>query len=465
MNKGLIIVMSVCSALIIGVCAFQLALNYSHDNENFREGTSINKIDVSSKTASEATDMLTDKWNRTPYVIRQDGDRIGKLNLNFDYAIREEIRELATPTVTDPLLAYAIKPYDNLKVAMVPEELPEKFSKKINSFHFLNAPYKTKTKNAYVDKSNTKFKIVKEVYGDNIDKDVFTRKVLADIAGGTFEMDYRAKDFYAKPTILSDDKSLVAEREFCLKYLTQKIVYDFYFGKVRITPKQLERLLIIDTETGDVSVNKKRVKKFVHKLAYENDTAYAVRKFKTAGGSYTEVWGGGYGYIINQKKETAQLIKDIESNKTVKRKPVFSQVPYYKGKGKSDIGPDYVEINLSTQSLYVFKNNKIKVSTSVVTGNIKKNAGTPSGVYALSYKDRDATLRGDDWDGTEYESDVSYWMPFNGGIGMHDAPWRGGFGGSIYLTAGSHGCVNMPTWAAATTFSIIEKGWPVVVHY
>ena len=39
---------------------------------------------------------------------------------------------------------------------------------------------------------------------------------------------------------------------------------------------------------------------------------------------------------------------------------------------------------------------------------------------------------------------VTYWMPFNGGIGFHDATWRGCFGGQIYIWSGSHGCVNMP---------------------
>ena len=27
---------------------------------------------------------------------------------------------------------------------------------------------------------------------------------------------------------------------------------------------------------------------------------------------------------------------------------------------------------------------------------------------------------------------------------MHDATWRGKFGGQIYKTSGSHGCINLP---------------------
>ena len=65
----------------------------------------------------------------------------------------------------------------------------------------------------------------------------------------------------------------------------------------------------------------------------------------------------------------------------------------------------------------------------------------------------------------EYESFVSYWMPFNGGIGMHDATWRGSFGGSIYMYSGSHGCINMPPAKAAELYGMLPIGTPVVIHY
>ena len=68
-------------------------------------------------------------------------------------------------------------------------------------------------------------------------------------------------------------------------------------------------------------------------------------------------------------------------------------------------------------------------------------------------------------DGTyAYHSHVNYWMPFNGGQGFHDAPWRSAFGGQIYVNGGSHGCVNMPPSKAKELYSLISKGCPVIVH-
>ena len=67
-----------------------------------------------------------------------------------------------------------------------------------------------------------------------------------------------------------------------------------------------------------------------------------------------------------------------------------------------------------------------------VSGCVNKGTTTPRGTYGITYKERDATLNGEN-----YSSPVKYWMPFNGDIGMHDADWRneGDFGGDIYTFA------------------------------
>jgi len=54
-------------------------------------------------------------------------------------------------------------------------------------------------------------------------------------------------------------------------------------------------------------------------------------------------------------------------------------------------------------------------------------------------------------------------MPFDGGIGLHDATWRYQFGGNIYKWNGSHGCVNMPLNAAKVVYENIDKSMPIIV--
>ena len=87
---------------------------------------------------------------------------------------------------------------------------------------------------------------------------------------------------------------------------------------------------------------------------------------------------------------------------------------------------------------------------------------TPAGTCLLYGKEKNAVLMGEMF---EYRTEVSWWMPFNGGVGMHDAWWRSAFGGEIYLWDGSNGCINMPPDAAEKAFEIVTLDMPIVVYY
>ncbi len=104
------------------------------------------------------------------------------------------------------------------------------------------------------------------------------------------------------------------------------------------------------------------------------------------------------------------------------------------------------------------------VETDCVTGNPNKGNGTPSGsVWAIDAKKSPAVLGTLDTMG--YASPVTYWMPFTGNVGLHDADgWRSSYGGTIYQTNGSHGCVNLPLSAARLIYNAVEIGTAVIVY-
>ena len=118
-----------------------------------------------------------------------------------------------------------------------------------------------------------------------------------------------------------------------------------------------------------------------------------------------------------------------------------------------------MEIDLTNQHMWVYKDGELVEETDLVSGNVSKGYNTPVGVYGITYKQRDATLNG-----ATYSSHVDYWMPFNGNVGMHDASWRSSFGEEIYLRNGSHGCVNLPPKKAEVIYGYVEKGEPVIVY-
>ena len=100
------------------------------------------------------------------------------------------------------------------------------------------------------------------------------------------------------------------------------------------------------------------------------------------------------------------------------------------------------------------------LESDIVSGNLSNSNGSVDGVYKIVYKERNATLVGEN-----YSTPVNYFMPFAYNIGFHDAGWRSSFGGDIYKTSGSHGCINMPPEAAQKLYEIVEKGTPVVAYY
>ncbi|MCR5486614.1 MAG: L,D-transpeptidase [Lachnospiraceae bacterium] len=119
----------------------------------------------------------------------------------------------------------------------------------------------------------------------------------------------------------------------------------------------------------------------------------------------------------------------------------------------------YVDVNLTSQKLVYYVNGTPAIISDIVTGNSSRGRNTPTGVYAVYGKALNRTLRG-----PGYSAFVHYWMPFYKGYGMHDANWRSSFGGNIYQSNGSHGCINMPASTASALYSSIAVGTPVVIH-
>lgn len=83
------------------------------------------------------------------------------------------------------------------------------------------------------------------------------------------------------------------------------------------------------------------------------------------------------------------MTEAIQNGETVDKEPAYIS----KGaqKGSNDIGNSYVEIDLTNQHLYLFKDGDIVLETDFVSGNMSKaDCVTPPGVFGLTYKTRNA---------------------------------------------------------------------------
>ena len=167
--------------------------------------------------------------------------------------------------------------------------------------------------------------------------------------------------------------------------------------------------------------------------------------------------GGDYGWWMNYTQEIKELTEMIRRCESGERTPVYYQTADQYG--KPDYGNTYVEINLTAQHLFLYKDGNLLLESDFVSGSSARGDDTPPGVYSITYKQRNATLVNED-----YRTPVSYWMPFNRNIGLHDAGWRRSYGGQIYKTNGSHGCINLPPESAKEIYENISKGTPVICY-
>ncbi len=208
---------------------------------------------------------------------------------------------------------------------------------------------------------------------------------------------------------------------------------------------------------NEIHYDAERIASYVDSLAEKYDTYGIDREFHTTGGKTVTVPGGNYGWKMDRAATTEALTAFLEAGNSGEAEPVWTQEAAQHG--EDDIGSSYAEVDLDEQKVYLYIDGECIVETDCVSGKaINSDRFTPDGTFRLLYRKSPAVLRGAD-----YESPVTYWMPFNRGIGFHDATWRSRFGGEIYLTAGSHGCINLPLAAAKELYANVYSGLPVVV--
>ncbi|MCR4907353.1 MAG: L,D-transpeptidase [Lachnospiraceae bacterium] len=138
--------------------------------------------------------------------------------------------------------------------------------------------------------------------------------------------------------------------------------------------------------------------------------------------------------------------------------PEVPEVPLTGAADMNINGGTYVDVNKTIQKLTLYVVGTPTIVTDIVTGR-SGGRETPSGLYSVYGKAQNRTLKG-----ANYSAFVKYWMPFYRNYGIHDANWRSQFGGTIYQTNGSHGCVNIPPEVMPSIYASVEIGTPVLVH-
>ncbi len=331
----------------------------------------------------------------------------------------------------------------------------EALESKINDLNCLNKII-IEPQNVSFKYSAGSYEVVKEIYGDKVHKDKLNKAIERSIMEGKIKIDLNENLCYENPKYtLNSDKTLKTKNTLN-KYISTKITYTFGNKSETVDENIIHQWLRVD-ENLEVHISLKAIKEYIQGLSKKYDTVGIARKIKTSTGKTIDVEGGFYGWKIDRTAEIIALFQNIKSGDFIAKEPVYMQKALFRE--PDDIGNTYVEISITRQYLWFYKAGKLIAKGPVVTGNPNRGNATDTGIYMLNYKQKGATLRG-----ANYEAEVTYWMPFNGNIGMHDASWRDSFGGDIYKRNGTHGCINVPLNLAKKVFENIEGGTPIICY-
>ncbi len=443
-------------------------------NGTFLPNTTINGVDVSKMTLAEATELL--KPDEMPGLVltKKDGTAITISANEFDYK--------------DDTEQQVQKIYSNIDRKMWFKSLFSTFSYNFTA----NVTYDeskltqaldkivwgvTEPKNAYIAHTEEGFIIVDATEGDTLDYSKLKPFILNKVHSDVFNINIADCDCFYKAEIQAED--LEDQLAFYQKLGDFTVTIDFDYTQEKLTLEDYSTWMTFSEDGTSYTVNKDEVAQYVGHLADVYDTYGKARAFHaTLQGDIMVEQGsqGTYGWKMDQAKTTDELIKALEAGESVTLNPIYESrydkegYAYFTYAGlesarsaESDIGDTYIEVDLTAQHMWYYQNGEVLFETDQIVSGLytEQSRVTPEGIYEILEKQSPYKMTGDGYTNVP----CTYWLRASyEGIGFHDLS-RGAYGGKIYLTDGSHGCINMKYAEVQKLYSLVAVGTPVVMYY
>lgn len=453
-RTGLII--GIVSVLVL-IAAVYIGIGF-YFQSHFYPGTRINGINFSMADAGTAEDKIREEAEDYLLAVHDREDRVTYISgeaIDYHYEsdgsiarLVEEQNAMLWPMSIRREHDYTIDiklTYDESRLVSLIEGMDCFLEENIE------AP-----EDAYLEYTENGYEIIPEKKGNQPLKEQILLDVKAAIEEKASVLNLDDDD-YVQPSVTADDPKLTEKLEVAEKYRNMSITYEIEGYDQVLDGETILSWITIEDDLS-VKVDENMAASYAQQLASKYNTYADVRQFKTSLGDTIEIGGGDYGWIIDKPAEAAQIVEDIQKGEPVKREPCYEQRAFVTG--TDDIGSTYIEIDYTKQHLWFYKDGQLVVESDIVSGNINNGNGSPDGVFKIITRKSPAVLSGED-----YESEVTYFLPFAYNVGLHDADWRSSFGGNIYKGGGSHGCVNLPFETAEILYNQAETGTPVVAFY
>lgn len=393
------------------------------------------------------------------------------------------------------------------KIIFIPEKIERDKSYKIDIFNkeFIFSLTSPKTKKLLFNKKEKKIEIE---FFEPINEEYFFKefKITPSVHGRYFFSDHNKKVTFI-PEIIKEDKDYKAkifDKEIVFKIDLPK-VKDIYFDEVKkqvvatITkPSSKEEISrnfkISPSLKVDFSLDNKKTTVVIKPKRLKEDQTYKLKifnknlSFKLASVRVKNIYfdKNKQQVIITftnpierseflesfkitpslegdfifgpEKKWVVFKPNSIEKNKTyivtiLGARLTFRLYSVYYISGK------YIDINLSSQYLRLYRSGKILSTYPISSG--RYGMGTPTGTFSVLSKE---SLH---WS-YKYSLYMPYSLRFYNGYYIHELPyWPGGYreGESHLGIPVSHGCVRLGIGAASRVYSFADIGTKIVIHW
>lgn len=449
-------------------------------NQHFMWGTTINGKDVSGWTVEEVKASLEAGGENYYLQLNERFDKSEEIRgeeIDYHYEVASDIEELKKRqcSISWELMRWMDRRFE---VAIVSKYDQAALKERCERLDCTNESKMIRPEDAFIRYQNNKYEVIKGAQGTALDKQILEVGIKEAIEAEKESLDLESLGCYKEAEVQENETTLVCTAHRLNDFLEKHITYEFGDQEEIITSDKLRNWLCLANKenNGEISklpntlnlsileqkeivLNEEAIYSYVEQLAEKYDTLHKTRTFTTSKGVSVEVPSGDYGWQIDGEQETKELIGLLKSNVVeCTRTPIYKHEAYCRD--SNDIGNTYVEVDLTHQHLWFYKNGQLVTEGDIVSGTGTNKHATPAGVFSIDYKKRNAILRG-----PGYACPVSYWMPFYDGMGIHDATWRERFGGTIYMYDGSHGCINSPLSLASKIYDEMESGVPIVCYH
>ncbi len=457
-RKKIILIVVGCVFVFLIACYVGVSVYFS---KVFYMNTFINGMEVSNQSPEEvkaALEQTMENYEMNVATIDGTTEVLSGKDFDFNY----NFDEVDTLKEKEMGWSWPIKFFNqtDYEVHAAYEWNEEKLNKKIDELQCMTQEM-TAPSNASLTIDDSGFHLVEEVKGNTLKKDDVKKVIASAMSKGETEINLEEVGCYEEPEITTESPEIQDELKKVDEICQAEITYNFHGNEEKIGKEQI-RQWVRKNDDGSLYVSWDGAYSYLCELANKYDTVNTYRNFWSSRGYEITLEPGTYGWGTDVDTEIHLLMDDIENKRTASRDPAYYMTPYNNLDPNSpdDIGYTYVEIDLSGQYMWYYKNGEVFVSTPITSGTMNTGHGTPSGVYFINCRSQNTILVGED-----YRTPVNFWMQVVGGVGIHDSLWRSVYGGTEYLNAGSHGCINTPYDACSSIFWNIEVGTPVIMYY